>query len=110
LDEAARQLRVELATRREVDVELEALWTLATRFWDLVLGSVDGPSSLAASMPTVAELLKGQIDAVAANRVHWGSRSVLVATVSHFLELETELEVLGSGCRADLIEDKADTL
>jgi hypothetical protein len=56
------------------------------------------------------ELLKGRIDAVAANEVHWGSHSALVATVSHFLELRMELEVLGSERSADMIEDDADAL
>jgi hypothetical protein len=57
-----------------------------------------------------AELLEGQIDAAAANEVHWGSCFALVATISHFLELMTKLEVLGSGCSADCTEDKADAL
>jgi hypothetical protein len=48
-DEAARQLRVELVARWEADAELEALRTLAVWVRDLVLGSADGPSSLAAS-------------------------------------------------------------
>jgi hypothetical protein len=38
------------------------------------------------------------------------SRSALVPTVSHFLELKTELEVLRSGRNADLIEDEANAL
>jgi hypothetical protein len=59
LDEALKQLRVELATQREADVELEALRTLATRVQDLVLGSIDGSSSLAASMYVIADLLDG---------------------------------------------------
>jgi hypothetical protein len=35
-----------------------------------MLGSADSLSSLEASMSTVAELLEGQIDVAAANRVH----------------------------------------
>jgi hypothetical protein len=61
-------------------------------------------------MSTVAELLEGRVYAAAANGVRWGSRSALVATVSHFLELKTELELLGSGRSVDLTEDEADTL
>jgi hypothetical protein len=61
-----------------------------------VLDNVDGPSSLAASLSTEVELLEGRIDAATANGVHWGTRSVLVATLSHFLELKPELELLGS--------------
>jgi hypothetical protein len=49
-----------------------------------VLGRADGPSSLAASLSVVVELHEGRIDAAAANGVDWGSRSALVATVSHF--------------------------
>jgi hypothetical protein len=56
------------------------------------------------------ELLEGQIDAAAANGVCWGSRSMLFAAVSHFLELKTELEVLGSGRNVDLTEDEVDAL
>jgi hypothetical protein len=75
-----------------------------------MLGSADSLSSLEASMSTVAELLEGQIDVAAANRVHWGSCSALVIAVSHFPELKAELEVLGSGHSADLTEDEADAL
>jgi hypothetical protein len=45
-----------------------------------------------------------------ANGVRWGSLSASVAMVSHFLELKTELEVLRSGCNADIIEDENDAL
>jgi hypothetical protein len=34
----------------------------------------------------------------------------LVAALSHFLELKTKLELLGSGHNADLIVDQADAL
>jgi hypothetical protein len=39
-----------------------------------------------------------------------GSRSALVASVSHFSELKSKLEVLGSGRTANLTEHKADVL
>jgi hypothetical protein len=110
LDEAAGQLRVELATRPKVDAELEALWTSTVWVQDLVLGSADGPSSPVASMSAVAEPLKGRIDAAAASRAHWGSHSAVGAVMSHFLELEAELEVLGSGRSTDLTEDETDAL
>jgi hypothetical protein len=42
-----------------------------------------------------------------ANGVCWGSHSTLVAAMSHFLELKTDLEVLGSGRSVDLTEDEA---
>jgi hypothetical protein len=45
-----------------------------------------------------------------ANGVCRGTRSALVAALSHFLELEAELELLGSGCNADLTYDQADAL
>jgi hypothetical protein len=35
---------------------------------------------------------------------------VLVATLSHFPELKSELELLRSGHNADLVEDQADAL
>jgi hypothetical protein len=75
-----------------------------------VLDSTDGPSFLVASMATVAELLEGRIDVAAANGVRWESRSTLVTAVSHFLELKTELEVLGSRHNVDLTEDEADAM
>jgi hypothetical protein len=64
---------------------------------ELVLGDVDMSSLLATSMSAVAERLEGQIDITAANGVHWGSYSALVAIVSHFLVLDANLEVLRSG-------------
>jgi hypothetical protein len=67
----------------------------------LMLGSADELCSLAASMSATAKLLEGWIDAVATNEVPWGSHLVLVAVMSHFLELKTELEVLGSGRSTD---------
>jgi hypothetical protein len=98
LDEAAGQLREELAAQweAEVEAELEALRSSAARVQDLVLGSVDGSSSLVTSMSVVAEQLEGRIDIVAANGFRWGSRSALVAAVLHFRELDADLEVLGS--------------
>jgi hypothetical protein len=110
LDEATGQLRVELATWREADAELEAQRTSVARVRDLVLGSADRPSSLVASMSMAAELLEGWIDAVTANGVCWRSCSAVVVAVLHFVELKTELEVLGSGHSADLTQDKADVL
>jgi hypothetical protein len=57
LDESTRQLGAELAAWQEVDAKLEALQTSATQVRDVVLDNADGPSSLAASMPTAVELL-----------------------------------------------------
>jgi hypothetical protein len=102
------RLRAEQASRWEADAKLEALWTSATRVWDLVLSNANGLSSLAASMSIATELLEGQIDGATTNKVRWGSRSVLVATVSHLPELETELEELWSGRSEDLTEEEVD--
>jgi hypothetical protein len=55
-----------------VVVELRALWSSATRIWDLVLKGSDITSSLVVSLSTVADLIEGHVDATAANGVHWG--------------------------------------
>jgi hypothetical protein len=110
LDEAIGQLSVELAARQEADTKLEALRTSAARVWDLVLDDADGSSSLDVSLSIVVELLEGRIDSTAANGVCWGTQSVLVVTLSHFLELKSELELRGFGHNRDLIEDQTDAL
>jgi hypothetical protein len=66
-----------------------------------VLDNIDGLSSLA------AELLESRIDAATANKVRWGPRFALVATLSHFSELKSKLEF---GRKADLTEDQTDAL
>jgi hypothetical protein len=101
---------VELDEWRGADAELEALQTSAARVQGLVLDNIDGLSSLAASLSMVVELLDGQIDTTTTNGVCWGTRSTLVAAMSHFLELKSELQLLGSGCNVDLTEDQADAL
>jgi hypothetical protein len=58
----------------------------------------------------VAELLEGWINTMTANGVCTGTQSVLVAALSHFLELKSKLELLESERNADLIEDQADAL
>jgi hypothetical protein len=80
-----------------VDTELGTLWTLASRVRDLVLDDANRPSSLTVSLSMVAELLEGRIDTTVANGVCWGTRFVLVAALSHFSELKSKLELLGSG-------------
>jgi hypothetical protein len=59
LAEAAGWLEVKLTTRRLVDAMLGALWTLAARVRDLVLGNTDGASSLAAPLSMMKKLLQG---------------------------------------------------
>jgi hypothetical protein len=82
------------------------------RVRDLVLYDSDRPSTLAASLSILVELLEGQIETATAtaNGVCWGTQSALVATLPHFPELKTELELLWSERNADLIEDQADAL
>jgi hypothetical protein len=59
LAEAIGRLEVDLTAWRLVDAELGALWTLAARVQNQVLGNADEPFSLAASLSMVAELLEG---------------------------------------------------
>jgi hypothetical protein len=72
-----------------------------------MLYNVDGSSSLTASMFMVVQLFDGRINAAATNGVHWGSCSTFVATVSHFLELKSELELLRSEHNTDVTKDEA---
>jgi hypothetical protein len=53
----------------------------------------------------VAEEAENCINTAAANGVRWGTRSALVAILSHLPELEPELELLGSGWDVDLSDD-----
>jgi hypothetical protein len=62
------------------------------------------------SLSSVVELIKDRVDTAAANGVRWDTQPVLAAALSHFLELGAELELLGSGCNADLTEDQVDAL
>jgi hypothetical protein len=55
-------------------------------------------------------MLEGRLDIMAANGVHWGTRSVLIAALSHFQLMEAELEMLGSDHHAALAEDQVDSL
>jgi hypothetical protein len=95
-----------LARWRRANVELEALWASAALVRDSVLGDTGELSSLVASLARVAEEVQNRIILAAANGVRWGTRSALIAGCSHFLELEHELELLGSGRDADLSGDR----
>jgi hypothetical protein len=110
LAEATGRLRAEIVARRVVDAELAALWTLAVQVRDMVLDNIDEPSSLAACLSMEVELLEGRIETMAAIGVRWGTKFALVATLSHFLEMKIDLELLGSGHNDDLREDQADGL
>jgi hypothetical protein len=59
-----------------------------------VLERSDMTSSLVAALSLAMELLEDRIDAVAANGIHRGTRSMLTAALSHFTELGIELELL----------------
>jgi hypothetical protein len=84
LEEVIGCLRVELDARWEAEAKLDVLQSSTARFRGLVLGDADRSSTQVMSMSMVAKLLEGQIDTAAANGVHWGSRSTLVAVVSHY--------------------------
>jgi hypothetical protein len=110
LEEAIVRLWAEQAARWEVNAELEALRHSAARIQDLVLKRVNGTSSLVASLSSTTEPLEECIDVMDVNGVHWGTRSTMAAALSHFPELGTDLELLGSGHNADLTEDQVDAL
>jgi hypothetical protein len=69
LDEAATRLKVEQATQREAEEELEDLRSSAVWVQNLVLGDVSKLSLTVLSMAVVTEQLDDRIDAAAANRV-----------------------------------------
>jgi hypothetical protein len=50
-------------------------------------------------------MVEGCVDAAAANGLHWGARLALTVVLLHFPELESELELLGSGYNANLAKD-----
>jgi hypothetical protein len=110
LEEAVRWLWAKPVAQWEADAELEALQSFAARVHDIVLESPDETSSLAMSLSSAVEQIKDCIVAMATNGVCWGTRSMLVATLSHFPELGTKLELLGSGCSVDLMEGQVDAL
>jgi hypothetical protein len=99
-----------LAERRQADAELEALRTSAAFVRDLILGDASGSSSLTMSLSMAAEEVEKRVNVAATNGVRWGTRSTLVAALSHFPELEPELELLGSERDADLSDGQTDAL
>jgi prophage DNA circulation protein len=107
LEEAIGWIKSE---HHDVDAELEGFWSSATQVQNMVLGGPTGTSSLVASLSSAVELIKGRINIVAANLVRWGTGSVLATTLCHFLQLETELELLGCRHKADLMKDQVDAL
>jgi hypothetical protein len=96
---------VELAAWQEVDTELEELQSLATHLQDMVMDNVGEPSSLAASLSTMVELLRDRIDTEVTSGVNCETQSALVAALSHLPELNSELELLVPGRNVDLMDD-----
>jgi hypothetical protein len=99
-----------MAEQRQANAELEALQTSIASVRDLVLGHTGGSSSLAASLAMVAEEVENRVNTTAANGVRWGTRFALVVILSHFHELKSELELIGSGRDANLSDDQVDAL
>jgi hypothetical protein len=62
--------------------------------------------SLAAVLSSTMDLIKGHVDALAANGDHSGAWLALTAILLHFPEQELELELLGSRYNADLMKDE----
>jgi hypothetical protein len=79
---------------------------LANQVRDLMLERSGEALSLAAVLFSTVNPIKGHVDAAAANRVHLGAWLALTAVLSHFPELELELELLGFGYNADLVKDE----
>jgi hypothetical protein len=73
LDEATEWLEVGNAKWHQVNAKLDALHASAVLVQDLMLGDVDGPSSLAASLSMALELPEDRVDVVATNKVRWGT-------------------------------------
>jgi hypothetical protein len=84
--------------------------SLATRIRDLLLERSDEMPSRAVVLSSTAEQIEGRVDAAATNGVNWGSWLALTTVLSHFPELELELELLGSGYNADLTKDEMEAL
>jgi hypothetical protein len=76
----------------------------------LVLERADETSSLVASLASAVMLIEDRIDATTTNGVHWGTQSALSTALSHFPELGTDLELIGSRRNVDLTEDQVDAL
>jgi hypothetical protein len=92
------------------NAELEALRASAALVRDLVLGDTGESYSLAASLARVAKEVENYTNTVATNAVRLGTRSALVAVLSHFPELEPEFELLEYRRHVDLSNDQADAL
>jgi hypothetical protein len=105
LEEAAGQLRV-------MQDEQGALGDLTSQDRGPVLrGSDDVPLLVVAlSLSSSSRLTETQVNAMAINGVQWGACLALTVVLSHFPELEVELDLLGSGYNADLTSDEMEVL
>jgi hypothetical protein len=110
LEEAAGHLEAAMARWCHTNADLEALRASTALVRDSVLGDSSRSSSLVASLAKMAGEDKNQINTAAANGVEWGTRSMLVAVLSHFLELEPKLELLMSSRDTDTTNDQANVL
>jgi hypothetical protein len=75
-----------------------------------VLGGPVRMSSLLVSVSSIMELIEDSVDPGVAIGVHWGTRSALAVAMSHFPELEIELDLFGSRHKTDPTEDQVDAL
>jgi hypothetical protein len=76
----------------------------------MVLERTDEAPSLAVALSSTADLMKDHIDAAVTYGVDCGARLELTTVLSHFPELELELELLGSEYNADLTKDEMEVL
>jgi hypothetical protein len=82
--------------------EHRALQNSATWVRDMFLKRSDEVSYLAVALSSTVDLIEGRVDAATVNGVHWEAWLVLTTVLSHFLEMEPELELLGSVYNVDL--------
>jgi hypothetical protein len=84
---------------------------LTSRAHGLVLREHDGVPPLAVALPpsSLSGPSETQVSTAAVNGVRWGVRLVLATDLSHFPELEVELDLLGSCYNTDHSCDEMET-
>jgi hypothetical protein len=87
--------------------EQGALKGLTSQACGPVLGVADEVPPLAVALfPSLSpKLTEAQVDAAAINGFQLGSQLALTAALSHFPELQVELDLLGTSYNADLMSD-----
>jgi hypothetical protein len=85
--------------------ERQALQRLATRVWDLVVEGSNEALSLTVALSLTADLIECHVDVVASNGALWDAWLALTTVLLHFLELEHELELLGSEYNTAMMRD-----